>query len=69
MHDIVAPTGETGNLVGFYGRKQTWIGSVDSALFEGAGAQVAVQTFAVIVWFVETNGVVRLAEILYVDVV
>ena len=69
MHDIVAPAGETGNFVGFYSRKQIRIGGVDSTLFEGSGAEVAVQAFAVVVRFVEANGIMRLAKILHVNVV
>ena len=40
-------------LVGLHRGKQVWIRGVNRALFEGAGAQVAVQAFAVVVGFVE----------------
>jgi len=42
---------------------------MDRSLFKGTGAQMAVQAFPVVIRFIETNGVVGLAEILHIDVV
>ncbi len=69
MYNIVAAAGKTGEFVSFDGWKQIRIRDVDRTLFEGSGAQMAVQAFPVVIRFIETNGVVGLAEILHIDVV
>ena len=69
MNVFVAPRGCAGKLVALDVGHGLGIDRMQGTLLKAARSLMAVQTFAVIVWFVETNGVVRLAEILYVDVV
>src|SRR6476661_2811757 len=61
--------GEAGDLVRLHRGKQVRVRGVYGALLERSGAQVTVQTFAVVIGLVEPNRTVRLAEILHVNVV
>jgi hypothetical protein len=69
VYYVMAAAGETRDFVSLHGRQQIRVRRVDGPVFKGSGAQVAVQTLAIVIGFVETNGIVGLTEILHVNVV